>query len=270
MLEWYIYGSFHIALCTAFYTAFYFQAIGKPIDIPYVLLIFFGTHIVYSLHKILAKERIPNFEETRFKVILGHQKHILIYVVISMVFSMVIVLQMPWHEITAMILPGSISMLYVLPIFPQKKRLRDYPFIKILLIALCFALLCTANPLLFSRFSYTSAFLSTLSSFLFILGITLPFDIRDMQLDAMDKVNTFATTAGERNSRYLSALMIFLSLIIFVNVQEIIYPAKLAFTATSLIGIVLGYMSSTKRSDYYFSFFMDGLLALPFLLFWVF
>ena len=264
--EWYVYGSFHIAVCTAAYTVFFYFAIDLVPEWKYIALIFLGTHIIYSLHKVLAREKIENYQETRFKIVLGHQKHIKIYICCSLFVYFCILFQMKWNEVLLMIPPGIIAFLYVAPIFKSKKRLRDYSYIKIFLIALSFSLLCTLNPLFYEGVSIGRAVLFTIISYSFVLGITIPFDIRDFSLDLSDHVPTLVTAVGIDKSRLISIALLVLSATGFIILNGLNIPA-IAFTISCIIGIVFSWFASLERSDYYYSFFMDGLLALPLIIY---
>ncbi|MCB0648569.1 MAG: hypothetical protein KDC49_17995 [Saprospiraceae bacterium] len=264
--EWYVYGSFHIAVCTAAYAAFFYFAMDMIPDWNYVALIFLGTHIIYSLHKVLARERIENYQETRFKIVLGHQSHIIVYICCSLLVSIYILLQMEWHEVMLMLPPGIIAFLYVAPIFKSKKRLRDYSYIKIFLIALSFSLLCTFNPLFYEGVSIGRALLFTIISFFFVLGITIPFDIRDFSLDQADHVPTLVTAAGIEKSRLISIALLAFSATFFLFLAGFSIPT-LAFSISCITGIIFSWYASLERNDYYYSFFMDGLLALPLVLY---
>lgn len=263
-----MYGSFHIAVCTAAYAAFFYIALDKVPDWNYVALIFLGTHIIYSLHKVLARERIKNYQATRFKIVLGHQRHIVIYICCSLLVSIYILMQMERQEVLLMLPPGIIAFLYVAPIFKSKKRLRDYSYIKIFLIAISFSLLCTFNPLFYEGILIDRVLLFTIISFSFVLGITIPFDIRDFSLDQADHVPTLVTAAGIEKSRFISIAMLVSSATVFFVLSGFNVPS-IAFSISCITGIILSWFASLERSDYYYSFFMDGLLALPLLLYFL-
>lgn len=269
VLEWYVYGSFHMALCTTAYALFFYKIFGLPADWVYLGLVSLGTHIIYSLHKVLAKERIPHIGQTRFRVILGHQSHIIVYIFFSAIVGLVLSFYLSKLEVILLIFPSVLSLLYVAPVFGKRKRLRDFAYVKIFLISLCFALICTFNPLVSSSIPISQSLTLSLSSFLFILGITLPFDIRDVQLDKNDRLDTIITLFGEKNSKFLAITSLAIAFILFLLGGPIEMKYFIAFTFTCFTGIVMSWFSHQSTNDYYYSLFMDGLLALPLVTEWL-
>jgi hypothetical protein len=105
---------------------------------------------------------------------------------------------------------GAIAVLYPLEIPVAKKqkiRLRDLPFLKIFLIALVWSGMAVLLPATeaggWDALNSKSIGLCMLQ-FLFILSITLPFDINDWRIDRMTGVKTIPHILGIRKSQHLT------------------------------------------------------------------
>jgi 1,4-dihydroxy-2-naphthoate octaprenyltransferase len=94
--------------------------------------------------------------------------------------------------------------------------------------------------------------------FIFILAITLPFDIRDIYLDEATK-KTIPQRIGEANTRILSALLLVGQLVL---IYQILGQWPVLYTFFTGLSIFLIFKSKSDTNDLYFSFVIDGLLIL--------
>ena len=97
--------------------------------------------------------------------------------------------------------------------------------------------------------------------FFFVSGITFPFEIRDLD---RDQFPTLPKVLGVKNTKYLSYIFLFLSSVLAINFIKLNFA--LAFLFTSIIAMILAYFSDRKRPDWYYSFLLESLSALPFLI----
>ncbi|MBP7641729.1 MAG: hypothetical protein KA767_00250 [Saprospiraceae bacterium] len=268
VLEWYVYGSFHIAIVTGFYTAFCYQITQSTFDWPYIIFVSLGTHVIYSFHKIIALDRIKVFRSERYSLIIKYHRHILIYISFSLVGMMVSTLKLSFDQIFLIVLPGLGSLLYVLPIFKNKKRLRDLPYLKVFLIAIIYSFLTVFIPT-YEVFGIHQQLLFFLASNFFILAITLPFDIRDVEIDHADGVKTIATYLGKDKTILLSLAFLILACVTFSFAGFSTIPNwKIPLMTYWLVGIIAFFsiIKCKNQEDLYYSLWMDGLLAIPTLL----
>jgi len=99
-----------------------------------------------------------------------------------------------------------------------------------------------------------------LISFFFITALVLPFDIRDMESDT---VETFPKLIGVQNTKYLAYFLVILSCVLSAIYLKILFA--ICFFITSVFTFILIYFSENKRSDSYFSFWVESCSGLPFL-----
>lgn len=167
---------------------------------------------------------------------------------------------MSWQSYLMLSACAVLSLFYVIKI-PGKvsRNLRDIPSLKIFLIGLVWAATSTMLPYLNQPLE-TAEFpwLLFIADFIFIVAITIPFDIRDIILDETEK-KTIPQLFGERNSLWLACVMLAVNYALLLLIAD--QFLALSLTALSL-SIIFVRSSTSDTDDIYFSFFIDGLLIL--------
>ncbi len=161
--------------------------------------------------------------------------------------------------------------LYSVPIVPQNGRLRplrDVPLAKGILIAAVWTGVTVALPARLGTPPVGIAELLILLTrrFLFVLALTLVFDLRDVEKDRAAGTRTIPLVLGERRTRWLGwALLAGCALL---------KPAGLNGGAALLLAVPLVAAAALLggarpgRHDYYFAGLGDGTLLLPALAEW--
>jgi len=154
----------------------------------------------------------------------------------------------------------AITMFYVIPIhkvFSSNNSLRTVAGIKIFLIAFCWAGVTVVFPILnYDIVLSTDVIIVFLQRFLFVLAITIPFDLRDLSHDD-DGLKTLPQLIGVARSKKLGILflMLFLGLEFFINDSN---QLRITFVV-SLISLFLLIRSSTNQNKYYSAFFVESI-----------
>lgn len=238
----------------------------------YTGFVFASTIGLYGLHRLVGINIVRAFEhEGRFAVIKQYKSHILIYSAFGFIAAAILFVMLPVKTWLYLAIPLAISAAYVIPTNKSaKRRLRDIPLIKVFLLAASWSLLTTTVPLL--NIGYTDiAILSLIfiERFLFIVAITIPFDIRDMDVDSGTGLRTLPHVLGVTRSKLLAIVLLLCSAAVaaFMIAQdvyhvEILWPyiAFIAITASLIWG------AHQKRGDYYFSGLLDGTMILLYLI----
>jgi len=139
---------------------------------------------------------------------------------------------------------GLISIISVWYVFPVvKKPLRDVPYIKTILIAAVWSFMLIYVPM---GGILENKLWSSLTGFLFIYGITVPFDIRDMKYDEVEK-RTLPMIIGMTSSKILSLVLVTAFYLYIAKINEKILESGF-FIGSYLIyvGLIFGI---TPRSD---------------------
>ncbi len=264
------YSHIYIGICAWSLTTFTSWNLQQDMDFQtYPFLVFFATVSLYSMHRIIGLRKMKEsyYEKTRYEQIARLKSLILVSFALSIVCSILMLFFISFSLLLALLPAVLLSIAYTLPIFPKNQRLRDYPFIKILIIAIVWAIITAWIPA--SQLETPTSLKLTLflERFFFIWAITIPFDIRDYHLDRLNQVKTIPGIYGIENAKILAyVLCILTGFFAYLNslthdgMYLIIWIITLMFT---YIGIRF---SLEKRSDYYYSFLIDGLMIVPLLL----
>lgn len=227
--------------------------------------VFFATIWLYALHRIVVcyKSSAP----MRFSLRLQYG-----LMAISGLVALLLLLQLSW-PIWFFLLPAAlIALAYVLPLFGKGKRLRDFPYIKVVMIVLAWSWITVVIPALEAGMTYHWPTLLLLPERMaFVFAIALAFDIRDEGVDLSGGVRTLPGLLGWRRARSLAMCSLLLAAI----------PAWLnyrlsAYSSGSLLGLYLSLAVSLiiirrvhpRQSPTYFAFWVDGLMIIQFGLVW--
>lgn len=265
VLDFLLYSNIYIALCAVAMTC---QTL-LILDIhwktsPALLgLVFFSTLAIYALHRLLSLKKVHNsLGGQRFQTIEKYKKHIQIYFFLSVLGLGFCLFFLNRATLWALITPALLSLAYVLPFLGKSKlRLRDVHYIKIFLIALVWAYVTVLLPLLELEIVLDSrSFGMLIERIFFIFMITLPFDLRDLEMDKHNKVRTIPTAIGVQNTLYL-ALFVF---VVWLGIVFLVYDNNffLPLMISGILTIFLVYKSPKQQYDYYFTGIIDGTMIL--------
>jgi 4-hydroxybenzoate polyprenyltransferase len=171
------------------------------------------------------------------------------------------------------LIPGaSIAIIYVVPVLSKGRRLKDLGWTKTVLIGWSWAWLTAFIPALYFNHEplYMSTFLG-IGRMLFIIAITIPFEIRDITIDSSVGLNTMPAYFGlEKTIR--AGIILCILLLIFFTINSIHYhsPAYgIAMSSMSLLTIWILRKSQYEKDDYFFSGLTDGTMIMALIIYWV-
>ena len=233
--------------------------------------VFASTLALYGLHRIIGIQKVKPFsQQGRYATISQFKNHILFYTGLGFLFTVYFLSQFSTQTIAFLFVPSLLSIAYVVPLFSKKRRLRDFHFIKIFMVAIVWAWVTVLLPIIHTKTPISSNHLLLFTErMLFIFAITLPFDIRDLEIDQHTKVTTIPKKIGISKSIYLSlvclALMILISSYLFAI--HFYTPATyLALLISFLITARLISLSPRYTHDYFYTGALDGMMILQALL----
>lgn len=131
-------------------------------------------------------------------------------------------------------------------------NVREFSFVKTFYVGFVWAMSLVWLPL--ENINWSWFFII----FLFISGITFPFEIRDLERDDFP---TLPKKIGIQNTKYLSYFFLFSSSILAT--QFLKFEFAISFFLTCIFSFVLVCFSDKKREDWYYSFLMESLSLLP-------
>ena len=167
-----------------------------------------------------------------------------------------------------------ISLAYVLPVYKSQSgwlRLRDVPFIKIVLIALTWAFVTEGLPSILA--TSKMEFLPFFERFLFIFAITIPFDIRDLHFDHI-RLKTIPQVFGVNKAKWLGISFLFIAeLILFYRcffLDDMDLSGLLAVYITYEISTFFLYKSHPKQKERFVTVGVEGMSILMGIMYLVF
>lgn len=275
LLHFYLYSSLHIALCAMAITAYsYLTLPHHTLDFNYISFVGASTLLLYSLHRIIGIKKSASYsEQGRFAIIIKYKSHLIFYSIGSAIYCLYVYYNFDWNRRLHLIAPVILSLSYSLPIFYEGKRLRDFHWIKIFLVSICWAVItCTIPFYEVEGVHNGDIILMTLERALFIFAITIPFDIRDREVDSQTNVRTLATKYSNHKLKCISWLALIVAGVISILLYTQDIYSSITMTPvvlTYLISAYLVHLTNGSRSDYFFTGMMDGLMALPLILLFI-
>ncbi len=192
--------------------------------------------------------------------------------VISLFAAPFFLFQLSGDQIAVLAFAGAISIGYAVPFIPGAsglKSLRKIPRLKIWLIALVWVLVIAVVPLLGiaekpGGMDVLPIFLYILQQTLLVMGLTIPFDVRDLEVDHADQKTLPMTLGVNRALRLGQFLMAAFILPAFLSYYMgyctiYVFAGQLVVAAT---GIWLIPKTHSARSPLFFLIMLDGVLLL--------
>jgi hypothetical protein len=227
--------------------------LGIDCNITYIVLIFFATLFGYSV------QYSGSFSLNKLRPMqsywVDNNKLTITIIKWSSFFISAILSLLVFNEIQIVLsIPFLLFVLFYKKKSPLFKDLRAFPFLKIFVIALCWSWVCSVLPQI-SIQSNDLDWVNVSFIFVFIIAITIPFDVRDLNGDSKSML-TIPILLGKNISVLLSIVLVCLIMAFYFidgNLEIVIY-----LILVNLILIPTLYTSN----EYYYLFIIDGLLVL--------
>jgi len=253
ILNFYLNSSIHVALSVfalVRITELYF-GLTAIANLNY--FIFFATITGYNFVKYAGVAKLHHLSLT------DNLRAIQIFSLICFGFLIYFTFQIPTNTIIYFIPFGILTLLYGLPFLSGfKKNLRNSAHLKIIIIALVWAGTTVLLPILNSGQEFTlTHVMYFLQRFLIVIVLTLPFDIRDMQFDAIS-LQTIPQKIGIKKTKRLGLILLVFALVIeFLLSPQIM--AKNSFIIFFFLVLIFLMRSKINQSKYYSSFWVESL-----------
>jgi len=265
VFDFYIFSNIHVAFATFSLTKITLLSFGnEQNELP--LFVFFSTVVSYNFIRFYRKSTIQSWvydwiETNRLKIILVSMVSLIgvIYFGLNLSVKALLVL-FPFMMLT---------LFYVLPLKILAKRtksLRTLSSLKIFLIAFCWAGITVILPLINYEIQFsTDILIIFIRRFLFVLVITLPFDIRDLRYDD-ESLKTLPQLLGIEKVKKLGLLMLMLFLgLLFLRNDLTQSTLRIEFII-AIISLLLLVRAKEYQHKYYSAFFVESIPILWLLL----
>ena len=139
--------------------------------------------------------------------------------------------------------------------------MRDFDFIKIFCISFVWSYLFCIP--LFVNDVDNSAYIFCEKA-LFIFAITIPFDIRDREVDRSVHLRTFGTVLGLKSALTFSlvCLLVCSGIVLVLHIEKIYSFADLVVLVLSYIATASLISNSKSKSEFFYLAYLDGMIGL--------
>lgn len=275
LFTYFVYGSWWVALCAASMGLItWFELTGTWWNAPLFIFILGSTLVIYNMNMLsgLNELRDMGTDSERHHWCMANERPMNI----TLVIGLLMVAGSVWflnRAIWLLMIPmGLVAMAYVMPIIRKnanKIRIREIGLWKIFLIAVIWAGMTVILPAVhlygFGQITELLSWQLALERALFILAITIPFDIRDLVNDSKKGVRTIPSVLGWKQSILLAILLLLTFTAIVWMRLGLGSQLLAAYLITSAITISVVSLASPKRNDMYCSFWLEGTMMLQFL-----
>ena len=248
----------------------------KPI-VPVVYLLFTSTLGVYNFSILITRPKHPELSTyKRVRWFFAHYRLMVTITIVCLLSLAPLFFLMSMESRILLIFLSIISFSYSIPLFTigsYKFGLRNIPGLKQLLITLVWTMSTVLLPVLEAQHSGSSQILlrgTTIliaERFLFIGALTIPFDIRDLFDDRKAGLKTIPTVFGENNAYLACQVLLAGSLILVIIFRPGGFNHEFwALTITIALAAWLLLKSRWEKNEYYYFFYVDGVLVLQYLL----
>jgi len=252
LFNFYINASIHVALAVYALVRITERYFGLPYNEPLDYVIFYGTISGYNYIKYAGIAKL-------------HHRSLTPALRWIQVFSACCFLAMLYYAsllavstLYCLVPFLGLTLLYEIPFLRKKQlNLRSVPMLKIGLIAVVWSGVTTVVPLL-SETAIAPATIAVLfvQRLLFVVVLTLPFDIRDLQFDAAS-LQTLPQYAGLVHVKKIGAVLLFLTLVLEFYIAPSSVFRQVYFGVFFLLLLFLMY-SKAAQTKYYASFWVES------------
>jgi len=230
----------------------------------YSLLTFFATLFIYNLQRIFYSPQKDNsLLSIRRKWIFKNQFSIKLLCIIGFI-GVAITFFFNDYKIIFYLSPLLLlSVAYFLPFI----KLRKNTWFKLLTLVIVWTMVTAVVPILLNDTNPFSEnnILHVAVRFTFMISICIPFDIRDMEIDKKENIFTLSQKLGENKTRWIAfGFMLFYTLLIVTEFSLHMFSMKIfiALILTAIVNAIIVLMSSSKRSEYFYTALLDGTMIL--------
>lgn len=271
-----IYSNLFVSICITLLTHQTYILLQLPDQDKYYLLtfVFCSTYFTYNFQRILRlklRELLGKQIGIRLSWVVRNRKVLLFSAILALFISFMMIFFMSKNFILFSIPLSALSTLYVVPFFRfkgKKVALRNLPYLKVFIIAVVWAFVIVGLP----YFNHHKGLLLNsnagwlfLSQFLFIMAITLPFDVRDLNYDLATQIKTFPSKIGIRGTILFSEILLLGFMAVKYYQFHLGHLQRIQFislvVATIISGTIIAF-TARKRSELFYSGLVEGTMMI--------
>ncbi|MDB5128928.1 MAG: hypothetical protein JWQ85_3160 [Mucilaginibacter sp.] len=266
-----------MSLCAVAQALVTFRLIDSKPVYTVMGLLFTSTLGIYNFSILLSKPKHPDKSPyKRVRWFFAHYRLMVTFTLISLLSLIPLFFLLSMESRILLVFLSILSFCYSLPLFTlgdQKFGLRNIPGLKTFLITLVWTLSTVLLPVLEAQdlhltdIAMRDVTIMIAKRFLLIFALAIPFDIRDLFSDRQAGLKTIPVAWGEKNAylfcQFLLAGYIVLLFLLRNNGFNVDF---FALTATAILMGWLIFKSKWERDEYYYFFYLDGVLILQYVI----
>ena len=272
-LDFLLFSNMLIALCAVAQGFVTYELLHVRPNAFILAVLFCATWALYNFSILLTRPKNPSDSPLqRIRWIFLHDRLLITVTLAASLALIILCLFLSWSSLFLLLFLALISLAYASPLFRFRNKpfgLRGVPGIKLFLIAFVWSLSCVLLPILELEnmqmdilFTETTLLLFV-NEFLFIVALTIPFDIRDMHLDKQYALHTLPTMLGKQIAMFICGgcilayvIIVLLNPSIYTKINTLGILCSLALTTW----VILKCNSSKNEHDHFL--FIDGMLVM--------
>jgi 4-hydroxybenzoate polyprenyltransferase len=271
--EFILFGSIFIASCAVAFCMETNILLGLPLNhFSFYCFVFGATLVQYNLHYLVKTIAVKD----SVRLAWSQRNKTIHFILLALGIILIIFSFFSFHlkHFIVLLCLGCVAFLYSFPFLPfgKKRRIKDYGFLKIITLALLWTLVTVwfpVNNMPYDQYLFLFVFVKR---FVFMFVLCLLFDVRDIEIDSKEKINTLAVMIGKKKAYSVSYLL----LIVFVifSFAQYFYLPQTGFLIAMLISAIVTYVTIefTKKnnSDFIYLAGIDGMMLSQAMLIYVF
>lgn len=226
------------------------------------LFIFGSSLVVYNVHYIIKRDGIQLSDRSAWTQ--RNRKWNITFLALGILLCLLLFPGLPPRVIYGCLFLAALSFAYSLPLLPfkNKRRLKDFGWIKIWILSGVWTMVTSVLPILFHGKLLSSYPFEILLRFVFMFILCIAFDIRDMQTDQDTGIYTLPSKIGLRATYRLIdfLILLFFALCFF---QFLRYGSAIRLSGSIISGLLARIAISYARtypSDKAYLVYVDGIM----------
>ena len=273
LLEFILFSSIFIAACAVGFCIETNILLGLPLNtFSFYCFVFGATLLQYNLHYSTKKIAVKDSERLRWS--LNNKKTHFFLLVVGALLILFSFFYFQLKHFVILALLGAISFLYSFPFLPfgKRRRIKDYGLLKIITLSLLWTLVTVWFPVNNMPFDGLLFIFVFVKRFIFMFILCLLFDLRDIEIDRKENIDTLPVVMGKTKSYNLSYIL----LVLFLTVAFVQYlylpqlPFLLAMVISAAVTFLIIERTKKTNSDFIYLAGIDGMMLLQAFLVYLF
>ncbi|WP_299767831.1 hypothetical protein [uncultured Dokdonia sp.] len=253
IFDFYINSSIHVSLAVVSLVFVTNETFNISYHKEFVFFVFFASVTGYNFIKYSRLAKLHHLSLTE------SLRAIQLFSLVSFGCMVYYALKLSYDVLYVCVVFGLLTLLYALPVLSRKRNLRSFYGAKMYTIAIVWAGVTVLLPAIDGLLELSvDVWITFVQRFLFIIVITLPFDIRDLNYDR-EEINTIPKNLGIKYTKLLGIGLLILFFIIEFLKDHIQYKNVFSLCLVGMLSAICLLCSSDKQYKYYASFFVEGL-----------